>query len=641
MHAEPQGVSGWRIGFVVIVVLSGVCIAPTSAAERVVTIGDSWAYLIADYGSLQLMLDTFFPGQGYTAVNESFGGGTAGQMTSWLGDITAKINAHPSADFVYLSAGGNDFLLGQVGGGWYLDMSGEQAFFDTVRGYVQTVVNHILSIRPDIQIVIGGYDYVNMWDFDLSNGGEAQVFRYNYNLGFGGSGYIFIPPTFEIAQQQSVNAAFRSLESRKEDIADASRRVHYVENLGINNYVYGYDGYFGTWPAGAIWPDLPVTPDRLGSGGTDPIHLDDDGYDLVALQCYNHFFITALQSATLSLSTGTIDFGNVRIGTSGNGSVTASNAGPNFTKVKNLTWPVASGEFSGGGGTVNPLFKDPTLGSDTAGKTYTYAPGDNGPDSQGLTITSDSGSPGLTLTGTGVGPMFDSSAASLDFGEVGSGASPSLGLDITNDTSDPDLGNLTDLTLVSAVITGPDAGLFQLNGFTPGTVLSKGEVANLSVQFNASGPPGAKSATLTFNTDQGAAFGGSGDSFDVPLTGTVVQLYALDLAIVNPAWGTVELDPAPADPNAPQYAAGTPVTLTADPIDGKGFKQWEIYDPNHPGDVNYAVIDSNLSVQIVMDEDKGIAAVFKCGSGVEPLLPIGAILAGVCIVTSRRTRRRR
>lgn len=626
MHAKSQDGAGWRIGFVVIVVLLGVCIAPASAAERVVTIGDSWAYLVADYGSLQLMLDTFFGAGTYTAANESFGGGTAGWMATVLGDITTKLNAHPNADVVWLSASGNDMLMGQLSGGWYLGMPGESAFFDTVGGYVNTVVQHILNHRSDIQVVIVSYDYLNVWE----TGDAGLILAANLNV--------------NILQNGLLNAAFRNHETRKQNIANGSRRVHHVWCYGLVNSVVGYSGLFGNWPGQGyyppdLYPDLPTRPDYMGTD--DPIHMNTSGYNLLALHAYNGFFVTVFQPAVLSVDTSTIDFGNVRIGTSGNGSVTASNTGPNHTKVKNLTWPVAGGEFSGGGGTANPLFKDPTLGSDTAGKTYTYAPSGHGPDSQGLTITSDSGSPGLTLMGTGVGPTFDSSEASLDFGEVGSGASPSLGLDITNDTADADLGNLTDLTLASAVITGPDAGLFQLNGFTPGTVLSKGQVANLSVQFNASGPPGAKSATLTFNTDQGAAFGGAGDSFDVPLTGTVVQLNALDLEIVNPAWGSVELDPTPADPNAPQYAAGTPVTLTADPIDGKGFKQWEIYDPNHPGDANYAVFDSNLVVQIVMDEDKEITAVFKCGSGVVPLLPMAVILAGVCVGASRRTRGRR
>lgn len=629
MHTVKRNVQSRLAGIVIAGVVSGAVVAPAPAVERIVTIGDSWAYLIVDYGSLQLMLDTFFPGQGYTVANESFGGGTAAQHAAALADITAKINAHPNADFVYLSSGGNDFLAGMALGGWYLGMPGESAFFDTVGGYVQIVVDHILSLRPDLQIIIGGYDYVNVWDFDLSNGGQAQLLRANYALGLNGTGYIFAVPTFEIGQQQSFNAAMRGLEQRKIDIAGASRRVHYVNNLGINDAVHGYSGYFGTWPAGTVYPDLPVTPSQLGSGGTDPIHLNTDGYNILALQAYNSFFNTAFQSGVLSLSTGTISFGNVRIGTSANGSVTASNSGPNFTKVKNLTWPPAGGEFSGGGGSVNPLFKDPTLGSDTAGKTYTYAPGNRGLDSQGLTVTSDSGNPGLTLTGTGVGPEFDSSAASLNFGDVASGSNPSLDLDITNDTPDPDLDSATDLTLLSAQITGPDAGLFELYGFAPGTMLAKDQVADLSVSFDASGAPGAKSATLTFQTDQGAAFGQAGQSFDIPLSGTVVQLHSLTIEYVNPQLGQVEFDPPPDDANAPQYAAGTTVTLTAVPNEGRSFGQWKIYDPNFPGDANHAAIDSNASIQLLMDADRQVTAVFKCASGAEALLPLLVLALGV------------
>jgi len=622
-----------------IVLFLGLFARPVASAERIITIGDSWAHLAANYGSIQLMLDTFFPGQGYTVANESFGGGTAAQHASWLDQITTKINAHPTADIVWLSTGGNDMLLGQLYGGWYLGMPGEAGFFDTIGANVQIVVNHILSLRSDLQVVIISYDYPNLWDFDLSNGGNAQLLRANYALGLSGTGWISYPypPTFEIGQQQSVNAAFRNMEQRKANIGATSRRVHHVSNYGLVNFVAGYNGWFGTWPAGVLYNDLPVTKGKLGSGGTDPIHLNTDGYNTVALHAYNNFFNTAFQPAVLSLSTNTINFGNVRIGTIANGSVTAGNSGPNFTKVKNLSFPAAGGEFGGGAQGFAPLFKDPTLGSDTANKGYTYAPTNHGQDSQGLTVTSDSGNPGLTLTGTGVGPEFAGSAPSLDFGGVEIGGTVERDLTVSNNTPDANLGQLTHLTLISAQITGPDAGLFTLLGFTPGTVLGKNQSANLSVRFAASAPPGPKSATLTFLTDQGAAFGTSGQSFGIPLTGTGVPYYDLVITYTNGSWGTVDLDPDPSNPNTPRYPAGTIVTLTAQPIQGKSFRQWEVFDPNHPDDANYAAVDPNISIQVVMNHDTQVNAVFRCGSALEGALLMG----GLFLLVARIVRQRR
>ncbi len=91
------------------------------------------------------------------------------------------------------------------------------------------------------------------------------------------------------------------------------------------------------------------------------------------------------------------------------------------------------------------------------------------------------------------------------------------------------------------------------------------------------------------------------------------SLVLLTLSITNGSWGTVSLDPEPNEPNLPRYASGTSITLTATPVEGRAFKQWEIFDPNHPDDANRTTIDANLSTTIVMNTDMHVNAVFKCG----------------------------
>ncbi len=110
----------------------------------------------------------------------------------------------------------------------------------------------------------------------------------------------------------------------------------------------------------------------------------------------------------------------------------------------------------------------------------------------------------------------------------------------------------------------------------------------------------------------------------------------LDLNIVNEPWGSVEVDPN--DPNLPSdlHLAGSEVTLTAMPIGGKGFKQWEIFDPNHPGDANHAAVDTNSVITIAMDTDRQVTAVFKCGSSLGPLLPIMLGVLGLIVWARRR-----
>jgi len=108
----------------------------------------------------------------------------------------------------------------------------------------------------------------------------------------------------------------------------------------------------------------------------------------------------------------------------------------------------------------------------------------------------------------------------------------------------------------------------------------------------------------------------------------------LSLTIVNASWGSVLVEP-----NLPRYFdPNTVVTLTAVPADGKGFGHWEIYDPNHPGDANHAVIDdANSSITIEMIADREVTAVFKCGSSVGALLPMMLGTLGLFMVARRRT----
>lgn len=102
----------------------------------------------------------------------------------------------------------------------------------------------------------------------------------------------------------------------------------------------------------------------------------------------------------------------------------------------------------------------------------------------------------------------------------------------------------------------------------------------------------------------------------------VPALYTLDLTVVNPQYGTVDVDP-----NLPDYVPATEVTLTATPIEGKAFKRWRVFDPNYPGDMNHATDDSNLVLTLLIDQDLEVEAYFECGSGMGYVLP--SMLVGV------------
>ncbi|MBN1346657.1 MAG: hypothetical protein JXQ73_28460 [Phycisphaerae bacterium] len=87
-------------------------------------------------------------------------------------------------------------------------------------------------------------------------------------------------------------------------------------------------------------------------------------------------------------------------------------------------------------------------------------------------------------------------------------------------------------------------------------------------------------------------------------------------------WGTIERDP-----NQQTYSEGTTVELTAVPAEDRIFVKWAIYDPRHPGDVNYAQEDTNNPTTILMEYDREVGAVFGCSSQEESmLLPVVLVL---------------
>lgn len=495
----------------------------------VVTIGDSWAWLVAAgapgsaspvpgfVNSLGNVMNTFQPG--VPVYNESFGGGTAAQMVAQLytpGGVIEKVNAHPDADVVWLSAGGNDMLLGNLGGGFYVNNPNNPAVYAAIQANVQTIVDAILATRPDVQVVVMGYDYLNIWDTVSGSTGDTVRF----NLGVGKTGI----PALDATQNLAVNDGFKAAEAGKMAIAAASRRVAHVNNFGLNNSYGGYTGYFGNFAAGTtyppeLYPFLPTPANRMNT--TDPIHLNSLGYTTLALHAEQEFLLSAFSPTSLGLSTMNLSFGDTRIGTSSMLDVLASNTGPNFTKIKNLQFEAATGDFSGGGQSFDPLFKDPTLGSDTATVSYVFAPTSHAVSNDSVNVMSDVGLSTVTLAGRGVGPQF-SSVASLVFAPLASGGSETENLAVENATPDGNLGTLTDLTLLSAVISGPDAARFLLSGFTPGQVIAAGGGLNLDIQFDAAGAaPGTYDAVLTLTTDEGAALGAAGSQFVVDLSASV------------------------------------------------------------------------------------------------------------------------
>ena len=228
--------------------------------------------------------------------------------------------------------------------------------------------------------------------------------------------------------------------------------------------------------------------------------------------------------------------GPVRIGTSGSVSVTVTNIGDgNLSGLGaisdlngSLTDPAATGPFAPNADGTGIALGD----GESNIFTFSYTPTEHAFDTDQINLVLSNGNPSgdnspitsnIALSGTGIGPEFEaltnaSGGVSLEslLGSMAFGT-----LTIVNDTSDPDTGNLDDLTLLDLSILGPDASFFNVTDFIPGALLSSSETINLTVSFAPiSGRP--YDATIRLITDQHAAFGQAGDYFDVNVTGVGV-----------------------------------------------------------------------------------------------------------------------
>ncbi|MBI1370019.1 MAG: choice-of-anchor D domain-containing protein [Planctomycetes bacterium] len=241
------------------------------------------------------------------------------------------------------------------------------------------------------------------------------------------------------------------------------------------------------------------------------------------------------------------DAGFVRIGSTGTATAKVNNIGDGnesgLGDISNLKGSLASsaGAFNGSGGLLNL-----TDGSMQAFD-FTYTPTAHTTDSTNVQLALDNGNPdgsnsaitqNVALSGTGVGPVYDSTpvpSSIIDFGTVGTGAMSTRGLDIFNVTLDlPDDIALTGLSILDALISGPDADDFMVVGFVPG-VIAKGGMLSLTLKFTGDMTDGLHAATLSILTDEDASFGGDGNEYQYGLVGNV------ESAVPMPGAGVIGL----------------------------------------------------------------------------------------------------
>ncbi|MGC1684086.1 MAG: choice-of-anchor D domain-containing protein [Candidatus Acidiferrales bacterium] len=187
-------------------------------------------------------------------------------------------------------------------------------------------------------------------------------------------------------------------------------------------------------------------------------------------------------TGTLSANPTTITFGSITDGTKTSQSVTLTNTGTEAANISAAT-------ISGAGLSIVGTAPTKIAAGASATIQIQFAPETPGAVTGALSIASDSSNPQMSvgLTGTGSGPLFSISPASLTFTNVIAGQTTSKPVTISNSGNAP-------LTLSAAKVSGTG---FSTNGLSATASITAGQSMTFNVVFT---PPAAAtdSGTISF-----------------------------------------------------------------------------------------------------------------------------------------------
>jgi lysophospholipase L1-like esterase len=285
---------------------------PPDSIARVMLVGDSWSQFTHLYQSYQRAFTKYgFPEVVALGDRTAIGGTRASDwLTPEYFDLVAlEFSLHPEVDLVILCLGGNDL---QASDGWRRSQTPAQqdSVFDRIGQRIEQVALAILQLRPDVDILLGGYDYLNFVETLLNYpAGATNPYESTWNR-------------LEQPTVREVNLGLGQLESRKLTIAQKHSRIHYVNSLGLNHYIFGYPTPLPVAPFGSFAPrttplpgqapafsplnggniDYPSPQEAMGPivpvlnllPGFDCIHLNSEAYFHYADQQTRHFLYDKL-----------------------------------------------------------------------------------------------------------------------------------------------------------------------------------------------------------------------------------------------------------------------------------------------------------------------------------------------------------
>lgn len=214
-------------------------------AYEVVAFGDSWAYLAAPAIQRQFSKRLRFD---IRVANKGVPGSTAEQWatnSSYLPSVVSD-----ETKIVWLSISGNDVMQNYI-------KNQTEGMWDRIDKNVRVIISSLHSVRPDIKVVMSGYDLVN---FVQSKDCIATAITIFHGLG-----------------QDEINRIFIRIGDVQNAIANSMPNVSYVS-------------LWGTLQSQAKSGVPPPYPDVLFPSPAkyfaDCIHCNTEGYDILMNKVY-------------------------------------------------------------------------------------------------------------------------------------------------------------------------------------------------------------------------------------------------------------------------------------------------------------------------------------------------------------------
>ena len=263
----------------------------------------------------------------------------------------------------------------------------------------------------------------------------------------------------------------------------------------------------------------------------------------------------AVPAADLTLSTTSINFGQVQIGSKVTRSLTLTSTGNAPLTISAIT--VAGAQFSDGSPSL-PVTLQP---QQQLTLTLTYQPTAEGSDSGTLTVASNdsSGPATVSLGGSGTtaaSPQLTVNPTAVDFGSVPLNTPGNKTVTLTS-------SGTAAVTITAANVTGSS---FSVSGASFPLTLNPNQTATLQVQFDPSAA-GTASGQLSITSDA------TGGTAMIPLSGTgaVTTSAQLTVSTNSLSFGNVAVNSSATLPVTLTSSGTAPVTISAAALSGASF----------------------------------------------------------------------